>query len=131
MNKLDEFKEFIKNHRHVFKLIETKKYTWQELFERYDIFGPDDKLFKEESNEDEDISSSNKEEENQRSSSKVNENTTNNIFDTIAGIDVNKISDGLNGMKKILNILNEVTKPEEQPMVTRRKMSKPYKRSDD
>ena len=122
MNKLDEFKEFIKNHRYVFKLIETKK---------YDIFGPDDKLFKEESNEDEDISSSNKEEENQRSSNKINENTTNNIFDTIAGIDVNKISDGLNGMKKILNILNEVTKPEEQPMVTRRKMSKPYKRSDD
>ena len=62
MNKLDEFKEFIKNHRYVFKLIETKKYTWQELFERYDIFGPDDKLFKEESNEDEDIASSNKEE---------------------------------------------------------------------
>ena len=53
------------------------------------------------------------------------------MFATIAGIDVNKISDGLNGMKKILNILNEVTKPEEQPMVTRRKMSKPYKRSDD
>ncbi|MGM9858254.1 MAG: spore coat protein YlbD [Bacilli bacterium] len=131
MNKLDEFKEFIKNHRYVFKLIETKKYTWQELYERYDIFGPDDKIFKEENNEAEEDSHSNKEEENERSSSKAKENTSNNIFDTIAGIDVDKISDGLNGMKKILNILNEVTKPEDQPIVTRRKMSKPYKRSDD
>ena len=54
-----------------------------------------------------------------------------NIINTLAGMDVNKISDGLNGMKKILNILSEVAKPEEQPVLTRRKISKPYQSSDD
>ena len=46
------------------------------------------------------------------------------------GIDTNKISEGLNGMKKILNILQEVTSTEEATSFTRRSQ-KPYKRDDD
>lgn len=123
MDKLNQFKDFIKTHRHVYKLIESKKYTWQQLYEHYDIFGEDDELFKE-------IELNNKSTE-----TKENEGTkskqSSNIINTLAGMDVNKISDGLNGMKKILNILSEVAKPEEQPVLTRRKISKPYQSSDD
>ena len=47
MNKLEEFKEFAKTKPFLRDYVENSKYTWQDLFERYDIYGPDDELFKE------------------------------------------------------------------------------------
>lgn len=48
MNKLEEFKEFAKTKPFLKTYVEIGKYTWQDLFERYDIYGPDDDVFKEE-----------------------------------------------------------------------------------
>lgn len=124
MNKLEEFKEFAKTKSFLKTYVEIGKYTWQDLFERYDIYGPDDDVFKEEKENEE----RNEEDETKTSEKKEG---LGSILDAISGFDADKISEGLNGMKKILGILSEVTKPDELPKVSKRKMSRPYQRNDD
>ena len=124
MNKLEEFKEFAKTKPFLKTYVEIGKYTWQDLFERYDIYGPDDDVFKEELEKEK----TNGEEETKTSEKKEG---LGSILDAISGFDADKISEGLNGMKKILGIFSEVTKPDELPKVSKRKMSRPYQRNDD
>lgn len=90
---MDTFKEFVKNKPYLKDKVDRKETTWQELYEHYDLYGEDDDLFKE-SNE-------------KRKATK--EDGLSHILDLISDVDINKISEGLSGMKKILNILNEVT----------------------
>ena len=102
------------------------KTTWQDLFERYDLYGEDDEIFKKEEPEI-------KNEENKQDEELEKENKDDmfsSFFNMLSGIDVDKISEGLNGMKKILNILQEVTATDEVGSFTRRSQ-KPYKRDDD
>lgn len=122
MNKLEEFKEFAKTKPFLRDYVENNKYTWQDLFERYDIYGPDDDVFKEDTPEQEEATEEPQEEKKEGLGS---------ILDAISGFDADKLSEGLNGMKKILGILSEVTKPDELPKVSKRKMSRPYQRNDD
>lgn len=120
MSKLEEFRDYVKTKPHLKKLIDDGKYTWQDLYERYDIYGPEDEVFIEKTAEE-------KEEETQEEKKEG----LGSILDAIGGLDASKISDGLNGMKKILSILSEVTKPDELPKISRHKMSRPYQRNDD
>lgn len=124
MSKLDEFKAFAHERKHLRELVRQQKYTWQELYERYDIYGPEDELFAFPKQE----SESGKEQKEEQPEKKEG---LNSILDALSGFDADKISDGLNGMKKILNVLSEVTKPEEMPPLSKRKMSRPYQRNDD
>lgn len=39
--KIEEFKEFIKGHPSLKKLVDTRKKTWQDLFEEWSILGAD------------------------------------------------------------------------------------------
>lgn len=125
MSKLDEFKAFAHERPFLREKVKQGEMTWQELYERYDIYGPDDEIFKEKEPEKEE------KEESSTSETKEKKEGLDSILDAISGFDVDKISDGLNGMKKILNVLSEVTRPEETPPLSRRKMSKPYQRNDD
>ncbi|MCH5172428.1 MAG: hypothetical protein J1F31_06350 [Erysipelotrichales bacterium] len=123
MNKLEEFREFAKTKPFLKTLVENGTYTWQDLFERYDIYGSEDEVFKEEKEEEK--------EESEETTHEEKKEGLGSILDAISGFDADKISDGLNGMKKILGILSEVTKPDEAPKVSKRKMSRPYQRNDD
>jgi len=47
MDKLDEFKEFIKDKPFLREKVNNKETTWQSLYETYDLFGKDADVFKE------------------------------------------------------------------------------------
>lgn len=126
MSKLEEFKAFAHDKKFLRDRVKQGKTTWQELYERYDIYGPEDEIFKEKEEE----TKTEKEKEEDKEGEKKKEGFD-SILDALSGFDVDKISDGLNGMKKILNVLSEVTRPDETPPLSRRKMSKPYQRNDD
>lgn len=49
----------------------------------------------------------------------------------ISGFDADKIQEGLNGMKKILAVLGELSKPEEQDVFDAMSTKRPYQRNDD
>ena len=118
MSKFEEFKEFCKTKPFLIEKIHKKETTWQELYEIYDIYGKDADIFNEEGKKEEEKKDDNKKE-------------TSGILDLLGNFDPDKLADGLNGVKKILAVLGEVTKPEENEYVTKRKMTRPYQRSDD
>ena len=112
---MESFKRFASNKPFLKKKVENKETTWQELFERYDIYGEDDPIFKEES-------------ENKGNTNRQ-DTSFSSFIDMLNSIDIDKISEGLNGMKKVLSILSEITKKEDSP--SKSKMNRPYERDVD
>ena len=45
MDKKDEFKEFIKSKPELVDLVKNKKYTWQDFYEVYDLYGKDESVW--------------------------------------------------------------------------------------
>lgn len=96
MDKLDEFKQFVKDKHFLANKVKDGTYSWQTLYETYDMFGPDHEFFKEE-----DV----KQETNTSNSSE--NNSINKIFSQIKQVDTKKISDGLENVKKIVGLIDE------------------------
>ena len=98
MNRMEEFQKFIANNPSLKTLVDNKDYTWQELYDRYLQNGEKDPVFlkhmKESKNEEE------------------TSNTITSFFDALKGVDIDKVAEGLNSMKKILNVISEVTSVE-------------------
>ena len=116
MDKLDEFKEFIKDKPFLREKVSNKETTWQSLYETYDLFGKDADVFK-------DVKI---EENNYRN----NNGSNNSILKMLEGVNLDKISENLEGMKKILGVLGEFTKKDD-PKVNRRNINRNPRRYDD
>lgn len=43
--KKEEFKKFVSNHPKLVNVVASKKHTWQDLFEVYDLYGEDESLW--------------------------------------------------------------------------------------
>lgn len=116
MDKLEEFKEFIKDKPFLNEKVRNKETTWQSLYETYDLFGKDADVFKQ-----------NKEEKNENSTARGNPNS---LLKMLEGVNLDKINENLEGMKKILGVLGEFTK-KETPKVSRRNTSRTPRGYDD
>ena len=127
MASFEEFKKFISDKPYLKEKVKSNKTTWQELYEHFDLYGPSDDIFI----EDVEIDKEDIKEEPKEESKENTDDSFSSFFNLISGIDVDKISDGLNGMKKILNILSEVTATEDVTSFSKRRSQKPYKRDDD
>ena len=44
MASFDEFKKFISDKPYLKEKVKTNKTTWQELYERFDLYGSDDEI---------------------------------------------------------------------------------------
>jgi len=106
MDKLDEFKDFIKDKPFLRKKVEAGETTWQSLYETYDLFGKDADVFR-------------GIKEEKRSAENTRNMGPNNFLKMLEGVNLDKINENLEGMKKILGVLGEFTKKEE-PKVSRR-----------
>lgn len=97
MDKLEEFKIFVKDKHFLANKVKDGTYTWQTLYETYDMFGPEHEFFKEEVNN-----------TKQNESVENNDNNSiNKIFSQIKKVDTKKISDGLENVKKIVGLIDE------------------------
>ena len=131
MATFNEFKDFIKNKPFLKEKVKNNETSWQELFERYDLYGPEDEIFTNKKEETINQEKENNDEQQEKEKESKTDDSFSSFFNMISGIDVDKISDGLNGMKKILNILSEITTGEETTTFSARRNQKPYKRDDD
>ena len=122
-NKFDSFREFVKEKPFLKDKVRNKETTWQELFERYDLYGEEDEIFIEKVED--------KEVEDSTDDKEENEEGISSILGLLAGLDMDKISESLNSMKKVLNILSEVTKKDDEPITSSRRKSRPYVKEDD
>lgn len=96
MSKLDEFKIFIKDQDEVLEKIHSGKLSWQQVYEIYDIHGPENSLFKKK----------NSEERNSKSGS----SQINNALKAFQDIDMDKISSNLQSLQKVLGMFSEFSK---------------------
>ena len=99
MDKLEEFKLFVKDKPYLANKVKEKIYTWQTLYETYDMFGPDHEFFKDDKIEE-------KIEKTDEVDTSDN-NSINKIFNQIKKVDTKKISDGLENVKKIVGLIDE------------------------
>ena len=117
MNKLDEFKIFIKDKPFLQEKVKNKEATWQSLYETYDLFGADADVFKDKKSEEQEVRNS-------------SANTNNSILKMLEGVNLDKISENLEGMKKILGVLGEFTKKDDI-RTSRRSTNRTPRRFDD
>lgn len=115
MDKLSEFKAFVKDKPFLQEKVNKKETTWQNLYETYDLFGENADIFKQNSGETRNLTSGG--------------NTT-NLLKMLEGVNLDKISENLEGVKKILGVLGEFTKKEE-PKASRRNFYKSPRSYDD
>lgn len=99
MDKLEEFKLFVKDKHYLANKVKDGTYSWQTLYETYDMFGPDHEFFKEEVNVNQNIENNN--------TSTDDSSSINKIFNQIKKVDTRKISDGLENVKKIVGLIDE------------------------
>lgn len=95
MNKLDDFKDFVKNNNYLVSYVRDNKKTWQELYELYDIYGDDkniwDNYLKEANNE-----------------STRNSKTINDLLDMAKNVDVDKVQNGITSLQKAISLLGDL-----------------------
>lgn len=125
MDKLDKFKEFIKDKEFLIDKVLNKETTWQDLYEIYDLYGEEASIFNPIVNS-EDI---NKDMESNQNQQTNNENRVNNLLKAFEGVDVNKINENLEGVRKILAVLGEFSKKDD--VKTKRTYDRPNTRYDD
>ena len=96
ISKLDEFKLFIKDQEEVLDKIHKGELSWQKVYEIYDLYGPSNALFKQPQNE--------------TRNSKQSNNQINNALKAFQDIDMDKISNNLQSIQKVLGIFGEFSK---------------------
>ncbi len=104
-SKLEEFKAFVKDKPYLAKEVKEGKISWQTLYETYDIFGKEHEFFKMPEEEKE---SSQETENTQTNDTKTNEDRVSKIIKSLQKIDTKKISDGLDNVKKIVGMIDEL-----------------------
>lgn len=115
MDKLDKFKEFIKDKEFLIDKVNKGETTWQNLYEIYDLYGEGASIFNNATiDEGKTIN---------------NENRVNNLLKAFEGVDVNKINENLEGVRKVLAVLSEFTKKDDTK--PKRTYDRPNNRYDD
>lgn len=95
MDKLDEFKTFVKDKPYLANKVKDGTFTWQTLYETFDLFGPTHEFFKDDSKKE-------TEENEDKSTDSVGK-----LFKQLQKVDTKKISDGLENVKKIVGLIDE------------------------
>jgi hypothetical protein len=98
MNKVDEFKSFVKEHPVLIRYIKNKEMTWQKFYEIYDLYGEDESVWNEyltvRQEKKETISS--------------NTNHFEDFINMAKNIDMDKVQDGLTSLQKTLSLFGDL-----------------------
>lgn len=98
MSKKEEFKQFAKNHPELISSVRSGDTSWQNLYEIYDIYGEDDRAWK-------------------NYFAKSSTPNLNNITDIVKKIDMDSVQKHINTAQKALGLVQELTgKPTSTPL---------------
>ena len=92
MDKKSEFKEFVKKYPSFASYVQNKNTTWQELYELWDMYGDDDKVF---------------------SRYKTVGTDLNNVINGIKNINMDSVKKNLNSIEKGIKLLQDFVKKED------------------
>ena len=92
MDRKSEFKEFVKKYPSFASFVQNRNTTWQELYELWDMYGDDDKVF---------------------SRYKTVGTDLNNVINGIKNINMDSVKKNLNSIEKGIKLLQDFVKKEE------------------
>ena len=100
-NKIDSFKDFVRNNSYLIGYIKRGEKTWQDFYELYDIYGEDESSWNK--------FLDNNESKNTRTNNVGNR--TNYIEDMVRiarNIDVDKVQEGITSLQKTLGLFGDL-----------------------
>ncbi|MFA5603289.1 MAG: spore coat protein YlbD [Bacilli bacterium] len=107
MDKLENFKEFVKDNPGLIKYVKSNEMTWQKFYELYDLYGKDDNIWKPY------IESETIEDNATRTAPAT---TTafgvNDVVNWFKNIDVNTLQSGINSVQRVVGVLQDFTSKE-------------------
>ena len=92
MDRKSEFKEFVRKYPSFASFVQNKNTTWQELYELWDMYGDDDKVF---------------------SRYKTVGTDLNNVINGIKNINMDSVKKNLNSIEKGIKLLQDFVKKED------------------
>ena len=98
-NKIDNFKEFVRNNNYLINYTKTGNKTWQDLYEIYDLYGEDTEVWNKYLAED------------TRSTTTTNSKSPNYIDEVVKiakNIDMDKVQEGINSLQKTLGLFGDL-----------------------
>lgn len=107
MNQLEEFKTFVTTIPSVKEEVLKGRYTWQQLYEIYVMYGKDDKFW-------------------QPYRSTTSGMDLSSIMELVKNIDINALSSSLSTIEKVLNMASGLFSKEDKPKPTTRQNNKWY-----
>lgn len=106
MDKLQEFKSFIKTKPDVLDKIHNNEITWQQVYETYDLYGSNHSLFG--ATEEKEVKNETKSEE--KTPFKTRSEYVNNALKMFQDVDMDKVTSNLQSIQKVMGIFGEITK---------------------
>ena len=94
MNKIDEFKAFMRTIPSIRVEVSKGRYTWQQLYEIYDVYGENDKFWLPYQKNAFDMSS---------------------LLEMVKNVDLNALSKSFDGIQKILELVSGLVVKEDKP----------------
>ena len=113
MDKLTQFKEFVKQNPSFVKYVRNNEMTWQKFYELYDLYGSDNEIWDEYRGTSQKISS--------KASPAMAATGLGDLFGWLKNIDLDSFQDGINSVQRVLGVLQEMgskdtnIKPEYKP----------------
>jgi len=98
-NKLDNFKEFVRNNSYLINYTKTGNKTWQDLYEIYDLYGEDQDAW------------NNYLKEDTKSNTTTNSKSPNYIEEVVRiakNIDMDKVQEGITSLQKTLGLFGDL-----------------------
>lgn len=92
MDRKSEFKEFVRKYPSFASYVQNRNTTWQELYELWDMYGDDDKVF---------------------SRYKTVGTDLNNVINGIKNINMDSVKKNLNSIEKGIKLLQDFVKKED------------------
>ena len=98
-NKIDNFKEFVRNNNHLISYIKNNYKSWQEVYEIYDLYGEDEGAWNRFLND-------------ERGRSNTNTGNKSNYIDDIVrmakNVDMDKVQEGISSLQKTLGLFGDL-----------------------
>ncbi|MDD4547637.1 MAG: spore coat protein YlbD [Bacilli bacterium] len=107
MDKLENFKEFVKDNPGLIKYVKSNEMTWQKFYELYDLYGKEDNIWKPY------IGSEILEDNATRTATAATAAFgVNDVVNWFKNIDVNTLQSGINSVQRVVGVLQDFTSKE-------------------
>ncbi|NLM63246.1 MAG: hypothetical protein GX190_02890 [Mollicutes bacterium] len=107
MDKLDAFKEFVRNNPSLVKYVKSNEMTWQKFYELYDLYGTDENIWKP-------YLGDNTSEVKTAGAATAGALGVNEIVNWFKAVDLNTIQTGINNAQRVLGVLQDLVSKENE-----------------